>query len=98
MAAASASRRSKTSVNAQVSINPMSATLAAKEAIQIITGVTPEAVSRCERDGESWVLDVEIVETKAQIADNDILATYLVELDGAGEVQRYQRTNRYARI
>jgi len=92
MASADASPR------ATGAVNPLSATIAAKESIEMITGTAPEAVSRCEREGEGWVLDVEIVETKAQIADNDILATYLVEMDAAGEVQRYQRTNRYARV
>jgi hypothetical protein len=70
---------------------------AARAAIEAVTGVKAEVMSRCERRGEAWAVTAEVVETKARIADNDMMASYLLLIDDTGELTSYERTRRYVR-
>ena len=74
------------------------ALLAGRAAVEAITGKAPEHTSRCTAKDEGWELQFEILETRGRIADNDILATYLLMLDGQGELAAYERTRRYTRV
>ncbi|MEM7621371.1 MAG: gas vesicle protein GvpO [Pseudomonadota bacterium] len=69
----------------------------AKSAIVAITGHQPEALIRCENVDKCWSVDVVIVESKAKLQDNDILATYTLKIDNSGGVMSYERVNRYIR-
>jgi hypothetical protein len=62
-----------------------------------VTGLPVEVVSRCEKAQEGWRVLVEVLETKARLADNDVLATYQFDLDNDGDLLGYERTSRYAR-
>jgi Gas vesicle synthesis protein GvpO len=69
----------------------------AREAMETIIGRKPEVVSRCEPQGEKWLVTIEVVETKARITDNDMMATYQLMLDSAGEVTGIDRVRQYVR-
>jgi len=78
-------------------MNVMEISAAARECVTTISGRRPEAVSRCERNDGGWQVTVELIDTKARLADNDIMATYQLMFDGEGELLGYERTRRYIR-
>jgi len=79
------------------SMTTLQATRRAKETALEITGRDVELVSRCERDDKIWTVVLDIIESKARISDNDVLASYELILDLAGDLQRYMRLRRYRR-
>jgi len=73
------------------------ALLAGRTAIESIAGKPPEHTSRCAATENGWELQFEVLESRGRLTDNDILATYLLKLDGDGELSAYERTRRYTR-
>jgi hypothetical protein len=71
--------------------------LGARSLAERVTGMTVEVVSRCERVDGGWRVLVEVLETRARIGDNDVLATYRLDLDASGDLTGYERTARYVR-
>lgn len=69
----------------------------AREQIAALTGMPVDTVSRVLRDGNGWMLDLELVEMKRIPDSNDVLATYQVHLDAEGNLMSFLRTNRYYR-
>jgi hypothetical protein len=69
----------------------------AREALQLITGHKPENVIRCEQQGEGWHVHVELMELKGRLADNDMMANYLIALDAKGDVTSFERLSQYPR-
>jgi hypothetical protein len=78
-------------------MKPLQIALVARAAVQSITGREPEVVSRCERTESNWKVMVEVIENKARIDDNDLLASYQIEVDADGEILGYDRVRRYKR-
>ncbi|MFY8151177.1 MAG: gas vesicle protein GvpO [Hyphomicrobiales bacterium] len=78
-------------------MNTMEATKVAKEALKELIGRDAETVSRCEFEDKLWRVVVEIIENRARLSDNDLVADYEVILDLAGELKRYARLRRYRR-
>lgn len=78
-------------------MKPLQIAMAARAVVQTITSKEPEVVSRCERQDPNWKVMVEVIETKARIDDNDLLASYEVEIDQHGELVGYERVRRYKR-
>lgn len=62
-----------------------------------LTGKDAEKVVALRRDGDEWVLDVEVVDLRRVPDTTDFMATYRVHLDDAGNVLRMQRVRRYVR-
>ncbi len=73
------------------------ATAAARRAVAEFTGLEIDSISSCGRLGDGWRIVVDAVEAPARLGDNDLIATYEVELDAAGEVAAFSRTGRYNR-
>jgi hypothetical protein len=73
------------------------AAAAARRAVAEFTGLEVDAVSACRPAGEGWHVVVDAVEAPARLGDADLLATYEIELDPAGEVSAFARTRRYVR-
>lgn len=72
-------------------------TIKAREAVQAITGCKADSVSRCQpRDG-GWNVLVDVIESKARVGDNDLIASYELTLDAEAEVTAYHRVRRYYR-
>jgi hypothetical protein len=69
----------------------------AKEQLAQLTGLKPETVSALSKDEEGWHITVDLIELKRIPEATDVLATYEVVLDEAGNMLRYQRTRRYYR-
>jgi hypothetical protein len=70
---------------------------AAREAVQELTGRTPESVTALERSDDGWRVAVEVLELERIPSTTDVMATYEVSLDEQGELQGYRRVHRYLR-
>ncbi|MTE18383.1 gas vesicle protein [Streptomyces sp. TRM43335] len=62
-----------------------------------LTGLHAEGVSRFERTGDGWVLEVEVLELERVPDTMSLMATYEVTLDGDGRLSGYRRVRRYER-
>jgi hypothetical protein len=62
-----------------------------------LTGKDAEKVVALRREGDDWVLDVEVVDLRRVPDSTDFMATYRVHLDDAGNVLRMHRVGRYVR-
>lgn len=69
----------------------------AMEQVVELTGREADTVTALERIEDGWRVGVEIVETRRIPDSADILATYEVELDSAGQLVGYRRIRRYPR-
>ncbi|MEI6776280.1 MAG: gas vesicle protein GvpO [Chloroflexales bacterium] len=70
---------------------------AAREQLSILTGLKVDTVSRVDREGGGWVVDIEMVELQRVPSSNDVLASYRINLDAKGSMVSYVRTHRYKR-
>lgn len=79
-------------------LSMMQAIAQAKAAIASLTVLTFDAVGRCERQPDGgWIVALDLIESMARMGDNDLLATFEVELDPSGEPVNMMRTRRYHR-
>lgn len=69
----------------------------AREELQHLTGYKVDSVSAFERTDDGWKLSVTVVELRRIPVATDVLATYEVILNEAGDVITYHRGNRYLR-
>ena len=70
----------------------------ARTAFSAMTPLKIDAVTRCERtpDGQ-WHVFIDAVESRARMGDNDLLVSYQMELNDAGDVTKFARLRRYHR-
>lgn len=78
-------------------MTPIEITRRARSSVKELLEVPVEAIARCARDGEDWIVEVEVTETKAKLADNDVIARYQLRFDSNGEVASYERIARTLR-
>jgi Gas vesicle synthesis protein GvpO len=69
----------------------------AREALSALLGKEPETVSGLDRNGDGWLVTLEVVELQRIPESTDVLASYELELDGDRKLVRYQRGRRYYR-
>ena len=69
----------------------------ARDELAALTGYKADSVSGFARTDEGWRLTVTAVELRRIPPSTDILATYEVALNDAGDIVSYDRTNRYLR-
>jgi hypothetical protein len=69
----------------------------AREAVEGLTGKTPESVTAIERSDDGWRVAVEVLELERIPSTTDVMAIYEVTLDEQGELQGYRRVHRYLR-
>ena len=70
----------------------------AREELALFTQLPFDSVASSQRlpDG-GWLVVMDLIESAARMGDNDLLATYEVELGDAGEPTRIERIARYRR-
>jgi Gas vesicle synthesis protein GvpO len=69
----------------------------AREQIAALLGKEPDSVSGLDRNGDGWLVTLEVVELARIPESTDVLASYEVELDTDRKLVRYQRRRRYYR-
>lgn len=89
------SRADETDDRGQLSAKEL--TEAALGTVADLTGFEPESVTGLEWDGDSWLVTVDALELSRIPNTTDVLATYVVQLDGGGTLLGYKRTRRFHR-
>jgi Gas vesicle synthesis protein GvpO len=69
----------------------------AREQLRELHGAEAESVSAVRRSADGWRVGLEVVEVHRIPDSTDVLATYEVELDRAGQLLTFERTSRYYR-
>jgi hypothetical protein len=69
----------------------------AVEQLGALTSRDIEGVLGFSRNGDGWVVTVELCEMRRIPDSTDVLATYEVHVDKKGELTEYRRTRRYYR-
>jgi hypothetical protein len=69
----------------------------ARRSVALFTELKVDSVATCETQEQGWRVVVDVIEAKARMGDNDLLASYEVIISNAGEVSRYGRVGRYRR-
>ena len=68
-----------------------------KQQMEAITGLCPETVSRLEHGDSGWNVGIDMLEHRSIPRTHDLLASFEVSLDDAGNIQRWRRTGRFVR-
>ena len=68
-----------------------------KTELSSLTGLPVDTVSSIERAEDEWKIVLEMVELQRIPNSSDMLATYVIQADGKGELLNYHRTRRYLR-
>ncbi len=88
----------KTAQSDQGALTMLEAIAAAKSAIGTMTGQTIDSVAQCARhDNDHWSVSIDVIESMARLGDNDLLATYQVEIGSNAELVQFNRVRRYHR-
>jgi len=69
----------------------------ARSHVRDLLGEPPESVSGIERSNGSWSVTLEVVEVHRVPETTDVLASYVVVLDGDGDLVSLERKRRYFR-
>lgn len=80
-----------------VTLSPAEIARQAKEQLSLLTGLKPDTVSSLSRSPDGWHAAIEMIELRRVPDSGDVLATYEVQLDEAGNLLGYERTRRYQR-
>ena len=78
-------------------ISGLDAVQRAREQLEVMMGRPVEAVVGVQRDEDGWTVTVQVVELRRIPNSTDVLGSYAVDVDGAGDVVGYRRTKRYYR-
>lgn len=57
----------------------------------------PDSVSSMKATGDGWTAEIEVVEIERVPDTTSVMGSYLVQLDGKGNLLGYERTRRYSR-
>jgi Gas vesicle synthesis protein GvpO len=85
------------SPDASPSLSAKEMTQAALEALRDLTGHEPESATGLMWDGDAWLVTVDVLELSRIPNTTDLLGTYVVQLDGEGNLSGYKRTRRFQR-
>ena len=69
----------------------------AKDEIVSMTGLELENIASVKKDGDTWVLQADMLELKITPDTQDVLGVYEVVLDTDANVLNYRRIGRYRR-
>lgn len=79
-------------------LSMMEAMTEARTAVTGMTGIDIDSVVQCQRDPSGiWNIALDVIESPARMGDNDLLATYEVQIAPGPELISYNRLRRYHR-
>lgn len=79
-------------------LSMMDAIAEAKTAVADMTGLEVDSVVSCGRGADlNWHVSVDVIESLARMGDNDLLATYEVQIGAGLELLNFARLRRYHR-
>jgi hypothetical protein len=70
---------------------------AARQQVAEVTGRPVETISGFHRNGDGWVVTLEVLELERVPNTMDLLATYAVTISDDGDVLDFERRRRYHR-
>lgn len=70
----------------------------AKEVIVELTDQPFDAIALCEAEGEGWRVEVDVIESRARMGDDDLITTYQLEMSLEGALRGYRRLGRRRRF
>ncbi len=68
-----------------------------KKQMEAITGLSSETVSRLDPAETGWSVGIDMLEHQSIPRTHDLLASFEVSLDDAGNIQRWRRIGRFVR-
>jgi hypothetical protein len=69
----------------------------ARDLLRSLRGIEAESVSGIVRTPNGWTVTLEVVELRRIPESTDVLASYVIELDGDGKFLSFERGGRYSR-
>jgi hypothetical protein len=69
----------------------------AVDQVHDLIGRPVESITGLEKDGDDWMVTLEVLELQRIPPTTDVLGRYEVKLDGDGELTGARRTRRYPR-
>lgn len=69
----------------------------AREQLRELQGRDAESITALERTRDGWRVTCEVLEVERIPNSTDVLATYVIELDGDGDLVAFERVRRYYR-
>lgn len=69
----------------------------AKDNLALFTDMPIDQLVSCTRSGDDWVVEIDVIEAPARLGDNDLLATYGLNISSTGQVLSIERLRRYGR-
>lgn len=79
-------------------IDVLTAAKTARALLSELTDQTIDAVSKVERGAEGWTVEIDVLESRARIGDDDLLTAYAIELSADGAFLSYRRLRRRRRF
>ncbi|MEO1328925.1 MAG: gas vesicle protein GvpO [Pseudomonadota bacterium] len=79
-------------------MNLRDVTRLARELSDEMTGQAFDSIVRCEKREDGWIVEVDVLESKARLGDDDLLTTYQYELDAEGGLTGYRRLRKHSRF
>ncbi len=70
----------------------------AKEVIVELTDQPFDAIALCEAVEGGWRIEVDVIESRARMGDDDLLTTYQLDMGVEGELRGYRRLGRRRRF
>ncbi|HQT76110.1 MAG: hypothetical protein B7Z80_05955 [Rhodospirillales bacterium 20-64-7] len=68
-----------------------------KRQMTSITGMEYDTISEFDQAGDGWAVVIDMLEHRSVPRTQDLLSTFEVRLDNAGQVTRWKRTGRCTR-
>ncbi len=99
MAESKSSKSKKSSSSGSRNSHPSTREIAeaAVDQVHDLIGRPVESITGVERDGNEWIVTLEVLELERVPTTTDMLGKYEVTLDKDGELLGTQRTRRYPR-
>lgn len=83
--------------NARRSLSLPEAVAAARDGLGLFSEMPIDQIVSCRRNGDDWLIEIDVIEASARLGDNDLLATYALTVSDTGDILGIERQRRYTR-